>query len=487
MLIPMSCCIRLWTFLLQFAPLLILVLSAQGQTYVSHGFLYNGLTLIDMHAVTGNSSIARGLNDRSHVVGQTSSSISRGFLVCDTNVIDIDLIQWTTHDCVPQEVNMATQVVGSVQMWGGVDGRNHWFPFIWRDVNGNGSNDVYEMTTLGNLHMYGYFGAAYDINDQGQIVGGADTSSYPSIRHAFLITPISNTWYRDTNSDYVNDLMTDLGTLGGSWSEALDINESNAIVGYSTLADNMTTNAVLWNHGVKTNLNCLIPRNSGWVLQEARGVNNSGQIAGYGTITGQVHAFLLSPAESNNMYTATDLGTLGGTSSAAHALNEAGQVVGWAQDSNGRRHAFLWSGGRMKNLGELTDGTNGTSEATDINNLGQVAGQATRGDVWNLQITQTPTYGTEYEAVLTNEFNEVSTQLLETADGFVMRWTTGWADWDTNALFTVECWDPRTTNSWTPILPTNQWPVLEPYWTNAFSGALPGQMIRVRAASRPSP
>jgi probable HAF family extracellular repeat protein len=43
-------------------------------------------------------------------------------------------------------------------------------------------------------------------------------------------------------------------------------------------------------------LNNLIPSGSGWVLQVANGVNDGGQIVGNGTIGGQTHGFLLTPA-----------------------------------------------------------------------------------------------------------------------------------------------------------------------------------------------
>jgi probable HAF family extracellular repeat protein len=38
-----------------------------------------------------------------------------------------------------------------------------------------------------------------------------------------------------------------------------------------------------------------------------------------------------------------DLGTLGGTSSQAHGINDAGQVVGWSDDAQGHAHAFVWT------------------------------------------------------------------------------------------------------------------------------------------------
>lgn len=41
----------------------------------------------------------------------------------------------------------------------------------------------------------------------------------------------------------------------------------------------------------------MIPAGSGWVLGEAYAINDAGQIAGYGNIGGEEHAFLLTPAE----------------------------------------------------------------------------------------------------------------------------------------------------------------------------------------------
>jgi hypothetical protein len=41
----------------------------------------------------------------------------------------------------------------------------------------------------------------------------------------------------------------------------------------------------------------MIPTKTGWILQEGAGINDSGQIAGYGTLHGELHAFLLTPTE----------------------------------------------------------------------------------------------------------------------------------------------------------------------------------------------
>jgi probable HAF family extracellular repeat protein len=65
----------------------------------------------------------------------------------------------------------------------------------------------------------------------------------------------------------------------------------------------------------------------------------------------------------------SDLGTLGGTSSGAYGINNAGQVMGTAFTSGGVKHAFLYSEGSMSDLGTL-GGTH--SEATGINPSSEV-------------------------------------------------------------------------------------------------------------------
>jgi probable HAF family extracellular repeat protein len=65
-------------------------------------------------------------------------------------------------------------------------------------------------------------------------------------------------------------------------------------------------------------------------------------------------------------YRVVDLGTLGGDSSYATAMNDRGAVVGRSQVADGTYHGVLWRNGAMTDLGRLSP--------IDINNRGQIVG-----------------------------------------------------------------------------------------------------------------
>ena len=88
---------------------------------------------------------------------------------------------------------------------------------------------------------------------------------------------------------------TDLGTLGGVNSRAFGINNVDKIVGESDTPTG-ANHAFLSEGGAMTDLNDLLPANTGWQLNQARDINESAVIIGVGTIKGQTHAFLLTPA-----------------------------------------------------------------------------------------------------------------------------------------------------------------------------------------------
>ncbi len=157
--------------------------------------------------------------------------------------------------------------------------------------------------------------------------------------------------------------VTDLGTLGGTYSYATAINSSGQIAGFSYMPGNDVTHAFLWQNGVMSDLGTL----PGGMHSFAYGINDAGQIVGAsympdGTLKGVLwdHGAI------------TNLGTLGGSSSQANAINNHGQIVGWAAAlPDDLPHAFLWDDGVMTDLGKLTGDV---SSAYGINDHGQAAG-----------------------------------------------------------------------------------------------------------------
>lgn len=77
----------------------------------------------------------------------------------------------------------------------------------------------------------------------------------------------------------------------------LAMNDGSGAVGFSWSGSDVDTfRASIWQNGIGTrDLNTLIDPNSGWVLQEARDINNDGWIVGYGTFMGVSTTYLAKP------------------------------------------------------------------------------------------------------------------------------------------------------------------------------------------------
>lgn len=81
-------------------------------------------------------------------------------------------------------------------------------------------------------------------------------------------------------------------------------------------------------------------------------INNAGQVLGYSYTAdlSEVHATISSGTS------ATDLGTLGGTTSFGQGINNAGQVVGYSYvTGDTTNHATLWNGTSITDLNDLPD------------------------------------------------------------------------------------------------------------------------------------
>ena len=85
--------------------------------------------------------------------------------------------------------------------------------------------------------------------------------------------------------------VTDLGTLGGWYSHALDLNQSGQVVGDAGTADGFS-HAFLSDHGTMIDLGTL-----GGTYSSAAGVNDLGQVVGWAYLPDDAsyHAFIVNP------------------------------------------------------------------------------------------------------------------------------------------------------------------------------------------------
>ncbi|HEG43965.1 MAG TPA: DUF3466 family protein, partial [Phycisphaerales bacterium] len=214
----------------------------------------------------------------------------------------------------------------------------------------------YTITDLGTLG--GTYSFAYGINDSGQVVG--DSGGSGTGTHAFL---------------YDDGVMTDLGTLGGTTSSAFSINNSGQIVGRSKTTGNSATHPILYNGGVMTDLGTL-----GGTHSNATDINDSGQVVGWSRITGDSsdRAFLYDGTSMDNLGI-----LLGGGRSTAYGISDSGQVTGSiSTDATSSGRAYLYDGTSMNALGTL-GGSFSTGVA--INSSGQVVGASNfnGGSIYN--------------------------------------------------------------------------------------------------------
>jgi probable HAF family extracellular repeat protein len=128
------------------------------------------------------------------------------------------------------------------------------------------------------------------INDSGQVVGSSSTPS--GAVHAFLTA----------SNAVINPATDDLGTFAPyANSFAYSVNAAGTVVGAVSANQigyirSNPGRAFVWNgaSGIK-DLNQLIDPNSGWLLFQANGINNLGQVVGFGCFNNQTRAFLLTP------------------------------------------------------------------------------------------------------------------------------------------------------------------------------------------------
>lgn len=233
-----------------------------------HGYIYNQGQITDLGSLGGMATFAHAINANGKVAGdsQLTTGTSHAVLFDGQKLIDL-----APSSPSFQSQGLAINDLGVVAGW--AQNSAGQFPFLYSAQSG--------MRAIPNPPG-GSQGSAEGVNNLGNAVGNACYAN-TATRRGFV---------------YLNGTTKDLGTLGDqlSNSDALSINNSNQVVGYSQVGTDR--HAFLWQSNVLYDINLLIPSNSVWRISMANAINDLGQIVGigrFGTNDRADHAVLLNP------------------------------------------------------------------------------------------------------------------------------------------------------------------------------------------------
>ena len=276
----------------------------------------------DLGTLGGTASVARAINDRGQVVGESTinSGENHAFIWENGRMRDLGLFPGDLF-AAASDINNRGQVVGA----GAADFSPH--ALLWE--NGR------------VIDLGGTFSQAFAINNRGQIVGV--TSGGAAL--------------------WQNGVLHNLASLSGGGSEAFDINDKGVIVGYSTTATG-ESHAVMWTDGGIVDLGTL----PGDDFSQALAINSQGQIVGTSSNISQgvERAFIW---ENGAMRELGSLPTL--PFSRAFSINELSHAAGVSILACVTR-ATLFQKGSATQLPGLTG--EALTFAYAINNLGQLVG-----------------------------------------------------------------------------------------------------------------
>jgi probable HAF family extracellular repeat protein len=311
---------------------------------ISHAFLWHHGALRDLGTLGGSNSYSQSRpNERGDVAGESEFTIpdpnGEDFCEFGTNLVCAAFYwhggQMTALKSTLGGPNSAGFAINDLGELAGTAENNITEPTC--AIAGTGNVLQYKPVIWKNGHLYELptlpgdpVGVVYAINNFGQAVGNSGQCGAGNVgdvqEHAVLwqngkavdlgsfgstinnnpedincrgdVTGFANLPGDATFHAYLwrKGVLTDLGTLPGDiHSVGQAINCQGQIVGRTSDAD-FNGAGFLWENGVMSDLNSLIPADSPLYISDANGINDLGQIVAIGvTSTGDEHAVLLTP------------------------------------------------------------------------------------------------------------------------------------------------------------------------------------------------
>ena len=314
------------------------------------------ITITDLGLLPrGTASSGLAINNQPIIVGLANDStfaLQRPFWDANTGaIVGMAENMNPASTAIPEHINDSREMAGSE-----VYGDN-----VYQGVYWNSTGQAFALPAMAGVDPFygGLHTKAHGINNLGQLVGTGKEAAPNYYTHAVL-------WpNKDTEA-------MDLGFLGQgtplNYSEAYGVNDLSHVVGNGAVGS--LVRGFLWRNGQMIDLGAL----NGQVASEAYAISNTGLIAGKSNFYPVTWKYDI--ANPNSTPTIRQLPIPSGFFSATPtAVNDSGDVAGYAGSPNIDAHAILWRNGKAIDLGVWPGGH--YSVATGINNLGQIVGTGT--------------------------------------------------------------------------------------------------------------
>ena len=257
-----------------------------GTHVICRPFLWEFFHMRALQTLGGNNGQASGINNRGQIAGfaengEVDSTCPPG---ATNNRIDLGAF-WKNAEAKPQVLSPVGSDPDSIAY--GINEHGQAVGYSGSCIAVNHAV-VWNNRTPTPLQDLGSGAIAYGINNQGQIVGavGDGTTQYGAL------------WQNGVLTNFNNLPPGDIGGL------ASGINNKGQVVGSNFDSYFNWSDGFIYENGVMTDLNTLIPAGSNLYVTMANKINERGQISGMAIVhsgphEGDIHAILLTPVNES--------------------------------------------------------------------------------------------------------------------------------------------------------------------------------------------